>query len=61
MAAIIQQPTGALFIKREADGNVCVTVREHRTDARIRLTQEELHHLYCELAVTLVEGRPRGG
>ena len=59
MTRIIQQPVSALFLSRNQAGRVELTVRQGRGDARIELNQQELHQLYCELSVLLVE-RPPG-
>ena len=55
---VIQQPISALFLKRTERGTVELALREYRSTAHIELNQQELHKLYCELGVLLVE-RPR--
>ena len=59
MTTIIQQPVGALFMKRLDNGRIDVAIRQGRTDARLELNQQELHALYVQLGIMLVERPPR--
>ena len=60
MSIRIQQPVGALFMKRLDSGDVLVSVQQGRDVARLELSQSELFDLYLELAVLLVE-KPANG
>ena len=59
MTTIIQQPVGALFMKRLDDGRINIAIRQGRTDARLDLNQQELHSLWVQLGIMLVERPPR--
>jgi hypothetical protein len=54
MTTIIQQPVGALFMKRLDDGRVEVAIRQGRVDAGLAFSQRELHTLYLTLGAWLV-------